>query len=131
MAKLVGYEVIGQRPVCVDFSDGRSVSFTPGMRFEAHPTNSTVRRLLKTRSVRELSGLERVPSLPDKLGAPKKVRQTLETRKKLAQERRKAQLKLSRGSKKTEPKTLDEMKPIDLGSLDKPSKSGDSDSYES
>ena len=91
MAKQVGYEVTAMRPVCVDFPDGRVVSFRPGMRFIAHPANSSVIRLLRIRDVRQLSALDNVPVLPVKLGAPHKIQNILKTRAEVAQARRKAE----------------------------------------
>jgi len=116
MAKKVGYQVTAIKPVCVDFPDGRVVSFRPGMRFEAHPTNTSVRRLLKVREVRQLSNYERVPVLPVKLGAPHDVRAIMETRKKMAHARNLAEQKRAR-EKATAPTAK---KPVDLGSLNKP-----------
>lgn len=118
MAKMVGYEVTGVKPVCVDFPDGRTVSFRPGMRFTAHPTNSSVRRLERVRQVRRLGDYERVPALPVKLGAPKEVRNILETRKKMAAAKRLAEMK--RGAERRAAKTPDKMEPIDLSALNKP-----------
>lgn len=126
MAKKVGYEVTGTKPVCVDFPDGRSVSFTPGMRFEAHPTNSSVRRLLRVREVRVLSAREPVPALPEKLGAPKRVRDILESRSKMARAKKVAEAKAMRAmrTKKTK-KSSSKSKPefVDLAALNKPRRS--------
>ena len=115
MAKIAGYEVTSQRPVCVDFSDGRVVSFRPGTRFEAHPTNASVRRLLRVREIRKLSQLESVPTLPVKLGAPKKVTNVLKARRDLKQAKRlaEAKMKASRGGAAV-PES------IDLGALNRP-----------
>ncbi|MDX1486858.1 MAG: hypothetical protein R3268_01560 [Acidiferrobacterales bacterium] len=118
MAKMVGYEVTGVKPVCVDFPDGRAVSFRPGMRFTAHPTNASVRRLERVRQVRRLGAYEKVPELPVKLGAPKEVRSVLETRKKMAAARRLAETK--RTAERKVAKTPDKMEPIDLSALNKP-----------
>ena len=93
MAKQVGYEVTAQRPVCVDFPDGRSVSFRPGMRFTAHPANASVTRLLRVREIRPLGAREAVPALPVKLGASPKVQKILNTRAQIAQARRVAEAK--------------------------------------
>ena len=131
MAKRVGYEVTGTKPVCVDFPDGRSVSFTPGMRFEAHPTNSSVRRLLRIREVRVLSTAEPVPQLPEKLGAPKRVRDILESRSKMALAKRVAELKAAKALQaKKAKKSSDSNTPefIDLGALNKPRRSKSSTS---
>lgn len=121
MAKLAGFEVTGVKPVCIDFPDGRVVSFRPGMRFQAHPTNASVRRLMSVREVRALGPFEPVPALPVKLGAPKSVRNTLETRKKLAAARRLAEQRLKK-QKQRAPKatTPDQMKPVDLSALNQP-----------
>ena len=93
MAKQVGYEVTAMRPVCVDFPDGRAVSFRPGMRFTAHPSNSSVVRLLRVREIRPLGAREAVPALPVKLGAPHKVQKILNTRAQVATARRLAEAK--------------------------------------
>ena len=119
MAKKTGYEVTAQKPVCVDFPDGRVVSFRPGTRFEAHPTNASVRRLLRVREIRVLSPMEKVPVLPVKLGAPKKVRAILESRNKLARAKQLAQAKL-RASRKSGPA----VETVDLGALNRPKSSG-------
>ena len=126
MAKMTGYEVIAQKPVCVDFPDGRAVSFPPGMRFEAHPTNSAVRRLLKIRDIRQLGPMERVPQLPVKLGATKDVRSILKSRRDMAEARRLAELKAKRSaSAKQEPEA------VDLSALNQPKTDNDDGLYES
>ncbi len=93
MAKQAGYEVTAQRPVCVDFPDGRAVSFRPGMRFTAHASNASVARLVRIREVRLLGANEGVPALPVKLGAPLKVQNILKTRAQVANARRIAEAK--------------------------------------
>ena len=118
MAKIIGYEVIALKPVCIDYPDGRVVSFRPGMRFEAHPTNTCVRRLLRSKRLRQLSPYEPVPALPVKLGAPADLRRALEPRKKLTAARRLAALK-----KKAPAKSVEQMEPVDLSALNKPKKS--------
>lgn len=109
MASVVAYEVIAPRPVCVDFEDGRVVSFTPGMRFRSHPTNKSVRRLVKVQELRQLSPYEAVPALPIQLGASHRVRNILENRKRLEDK------------KKVRPAKA----VIDLGSLHKPVRNSD------
>ncbi len=126
MAKKVGYEVTGTKPVCVDFPDGRVVSFTPGMRFEAHTTNSSVRRLLRIREVRALAPSENVPPLPQKLGAPKRVRDILESRSKVARARKLAEARAARANlakKSKKKKSTSGPEFVDLGSLNKPRRS--------
>ena len=119
MAKITGYEVTARRAVCIDFSDGRAVSFRPGMRFEAHPTNASVRRLLSVREIRQLGPLERVPPLPPKLGAPKRVTNILKARREMKQAKKlaEAKLKASRGGASA-PET------VDLGALNRPRDAG-------
>lgn len=107
--KKLGYEVIALRPVCVDFEDGRSVSFRPGTRFECIPSNQSVVRLLRTRSIRELSAIERVPALPVKLGAPKQVRDVLKARSEVAAARKKAEAKMA--ASKAAPPRIEVAKP--------------------
>lgn len=112
MAKRVGYEVTALKPVCVDFPDGRVVSFRPGMRFEAHPTNMSVRRLLSVRELRVLGLNERVPALPEKLGAPKAVRDILKARKEVARAHKLAKVRMLESKKNPAP-----AEEIDLGNL--------------
>ena len=125
MAKIVGYQVIAIKPVCVDFLDGRAVSFQPGMRFEAHPTNASVRRLLRTREVRQLGAFEQVPALPEKLGAPADLRAALAARKALKLKKQQADLKRARLSAAST--DLSKAKPVDLSALNKPAPSAPTD----
>ena len=118
MAKNVGYEVTARKAVCVDFPDGRSISFRPGARFEAHPTNTSVRRLLRGREVRQLGPYDTVPLLPIKLGATKKVRNILQARADVDAAKKKALIKLQ-ASKVTPQKP----ESVNLGSLNRPSPS--------
>lgn len=120
MAKMTGYEVVAQKPVCVDFPDGRAVSFPPGTRFEAHPTNSAVRRLLRIRDIRQLGPMERVPALPVKLGSTKEVRSVLKARQQVAEARRLAELKAKRAAAaKQQPEA------VDLSALNQPKTNND------
>lgn len=109
MAKKVGYQVVAQRPVCIDFRDGRVVSFRPGQRFEVEHTNSSVRRLLRNRDVRELTKFETVPALPVKLGAPRRVQDVMKARAQVAAARKAAAAKFE-ASKKAPPE-IEEAKP--------------------
>lgn len=84
MAKHVGYEVTGSRPVCVDYQDGRTVSYRPGQRFEAAASNVSVQRLLRVKEVRVLGANELVPALPVMLGAPRRVQEVVRAREELA-----------------------------------------------
>lgn len=112
MAKKLGFEVVSTRPVCVDFRDGRTVSFRPGQRFMAAMTNSSVQRLLRIREVRKLGPFEAIPSMPIKLGAPRRVQNILKRRAEVAQAKKTALAKMA-ASKKAPPKT----EPVvDLGS---------------
>jgi hypothetical protein len=83
--KKVGYEVTARRPVCVDFEDGRSISFRPGMRFKAIPSNPAVVRLLRVREIRKLAPYEPVPVPAIKLGLPHKQKAILQARQKIEQ----------------------------------------------
>lgn len=112
MAKIIGYEVTALKPVCIDFPDGRTVSFQPGMRFEAHPTNMSVRRLLSVREIRVLGLNERVPPLPEKLGAPKAIRDILKARKEVTEAHRLAKIKALQSKKSPPP-----VEEINLGNL--------------
>ena len=109
MAKKVGYEVIAQRPVCVDFLDGRVVSFRPGQRFEATKTNQTVNRLVRTRDLRVLEPFETIPALPVKLGAPRRVQDVLKARAEVEQARLAAQAKQI--ASRLAPPEIEEAKP--------------------
>jgi sulfite reductase alpha subunit-like flavoprotein len=104
MAKKVGFEVVSTRPVCVDFRDGRTVSYRPGQRFEAARTNSSVQRLLRVRELRELGPFEAVPPMPVKLGATRRVQNILKRRSEVDQARRAALAKMA-ASKKAPPKS--------------------------
>jgi len=117
MAKKIGLEVVSTKPVCVDFLDGRTVSFRPGQRFEAEVTNSSVMRLLRTREVRKLSAFEAIPSMPVKLGAPKRVQNVLKARAKVESAKRAAAAKLA--TSKAAPPSIEE---IDLSTNKKTSK---------
>ena len=119
MAKKVGYEVTGTKPVCVDFLDGRSVSFRPGQRFEAAVTNSSVLRLVRVHEVRKLSAVEVIPPLPPKLGAPRRVQNILKRRADVEAAKIAAQAKMA-ASKKAPPQA--EPEEVDLGSLSKQKK---------
>jgi len=86
--KKQGYEVVAQKPVCVDFSDGRAISFRPGHRFEADVHNTSVQRLLKVGEIRALSPREMVPVMPVTLGRAPAEAQILKTRASLAEQKR-------------------------------------------
>jgi len=118
MAKQVGFEVIAQRSVCVDFRDGRSVSFRPGQRFTASKTNTSVIRLVRTREIRALGPLESVPALPIKLGAPRRVQNVLKARAQVEQAKKAAQTKLA-ASRQALPK-IEEAKPMPTPMKKKP-----------
>ena len=120
MAKKVGYEVIAQRPVCVDFRDGRVVSFRPGQRFEVERSNSSVMRLVRTRAVRELGRFEAVPPLPVKLGAPRRVQAVLGARAQVEQAKKAARARLA-ASRQAPPK-IEEAKPVPAPMKKKPKK---------
>jgi hypothetical protein len=98
-----GYEVIATRPVCVDFRDGRSISFRPGMRFESIPSNPAVVRLLRVGEIRKLGTMERVPPLPVGFGAPRKKQAIMSARREVEAARIAAEQKM-RASKAAPPK---------------------------
>ena len=110
MAKKVGFEVIAQRPVCIDFRDGRTVSFRPGQRFEASKTNTAVMRLIRTRAVRVLGPYESLPALPIKLGAPRHVQSVLKARAQVAQARKVAEARMA--ASRQAPPQIEEAKPM-------------------
>jgi hypothetical protein len=56
-----GYQVISTSAVCVDFDDGRSVSFPKGDLFYADSNSVQVRRLLRNSAIRELTRFEQAP----------------------------------------------------------------------
>jgi hypothetical protein len=56
-----GYQVISMTAVCVDFDDGRSVSFPKGATFFADSNSPQVRRLLRNGATRELTRHEQAP----------------------------------------------------------------------
>jgi len=103
MAQKIGFEVVATKPVCVDFRDGRSVSFRPGQRFTAALTNSSVQRLLRVREVRKLGPFEAIPPMPVKLGAPRRVQNIMKRRAEVDQARRVALAKME-ASKQAPPK---------------------------
>lgn len=82
--KKVGFEVGARRAVCVDFPDGRVVSFPPGTRFEADPSNPSIVRLLRVGEIRRLDPREPLPPLPPTLGAPLHVRNAVKARADIA-----------------------------------------------
>ena len=92
--KKQGYEVTGRRPVCVDFQDKRSVSFAPGMRFEAHPSNPGVVRGLRARVLRKLGLREVVPPQVVKLGVSPRLRRKLAAQAQIDAARASAQAKM-------------------------------------
>ena len=94
MAKIVGFEVVATRPVCVDFRDGRTISYRPGQRFEASLTNSSVQRLVRIKEIRKLGPFEAIPPMPVKLGATRRVQNIMKRRAEVDQARRAAQAKL-------------------------------------
>lgn len=110
MAKKIGYEVIAQRPVCVDFRDGRVVSFRPGQRFEVERTNATALRLERNKDVRRLGPREVIPTLPVKLGAPRNVQAVLAARSQV-ETAKKAALARFEASRQAPPK-IEEAKPV-------------------
>ena len=117
MAKKLGFEVVATKPVCVDFRDGRTISYRPGARFTASVTNASVQRLLRSREVRKLNMNEAVGAEPIKLGAPRRVQKLLQRRAEVDAARRVALAKQA-ASKKAQPAP----EPVDLSSLTKPTK---------
>jgi len=110
MAKRIGFEVTGTKPACVDFRDGRTISFRPGQRFHATLTNQSVLRLLRTKSVRKLGPFEAVPALPVKLGAPKRVQNIMKARSQVEAAKKAAQAKFA--ASKQAPQKIEEAKPV-------------------
>ena len=107
--KQFGFEVVATKPVCVDFRDGRAVSFRPGQRFTAALTNPSIQRLLRVQEIRQLGDREAVPPLPPKLGAPQRVQNIMTARAEVQEARRLAEAKLA-ASRKAPPK-IEEAKP--------------------
>jgi len=103
MAKRIGFEVVATRPVCVDYRDGRAISYRPGHRFEATMLNSSVQRLLRGGEIRKLGPFERVPPMPVGLGKPKRVQSIMKARAEVAQAKRAATARLE-ASRKAPPK---------------------------
>jgi hypothetical protein len=103
MAKRIGFEVISTRPVCVDFRDGRAISFRPGHRFKSTLTNTSVLRLLRAGEIRKLSPFEPVPPMPVGLGEPRHVQNIKKARAEVAQAKKAALAKLE-ASRKAPPK---------------------------
>lgn len=120
MAKQVGYEVTAQRPVCVDFRDGRSVSFRPGQRFEAEVSNVSVQRLLRNKDVRVLSASEAVPATPVKIGALPRVQAVVKVRNEVEKARQAAIARLA--ATKEAPPVIEEAKPVPAPMWKKPKK---------
>mgnify|MGYP003394252074 CR=1 FL=1 len=52
------YQVVGKSAVTVDFPDGNSINYPAGSVFKAEPSNSSVIRLVRINSVREMSTRE-------------------------------------------------------------------------
>jgi hypothetical protein len=61
------YQVISVNAVCVDYDDGRSISYPKGTTFHADSNAPQVRRLLRNNDIRALSRSEQQPK-PVKLG---------------------------------------------------------------
>lgn len=55
------YQVISMNAVCVDYDDGRSLSYPKGATFYADSNNAQVRRLLRTNAIRVLKRTEQQP----------------------------------------------------------------------
>jgi len=107
--KKVGYEVIARRPVCVDFADGRVISFKPGMRFKSIPSNPSVARLFRNRDLRKLGPQEVIQPLPPKYGAPRNVQAILQARASVAAAHKLAAAKLA--ASKDAPPQIEVAKP--------------------
>jgi len=101
--KKQGYQVIGRQPVCIDFADGRTVSFRPGKRFEAHPTNKSVVRAMRGNSLRQLAANERGTE-PVTLGMDPHRASTIGYRNQLAQNKVAAAAKAKEGVHRATPK---------------------------
>lgn len=92
--KKQGYEVIGRRPVSIDFKDKRTVSYRPGMRFQAHPSNQCVVRLLRANEIRQLGPREVVPPQRVVLGAAPRLKRKLDAQGKIEAARAAAEAKM-------------------------------------
>jgi hypothetical protein len=120
MAKQVGYEVTAQRPVCVDFRDGRVVSYRPGSRFEAEVSNVSVQRLLRNKDVRVLSAMESVPVTAVKLGAPPREQAVVKVRNEVERARQDAIARLA--ASQNAPPVIEVAKPAPAPMKKKPKK---------
>ena len=128
MAKIVGFEVVATRPVCVDFRDGRTISYRPGQRFEASLTNSSVQRLVRIKEIRKLGPFEAIPPMPVKLGATRRVQNIMKRRSEVEQARVAAQAKMaaSRLAPPVSEPAVDLASPIKKKTSKKSSKPGES-----
>lgn len=52
------YQVTGAQAFTVDYPNGQSIAHRPRQTFEAHPTNKSVVRGLRTKRIRQLSERE-------------------------------------------------------------------------
>jgi len=74
------YQVIGTRPVCIDFDDGRSMSFPVGASFSVDSSNVQVQRLLRGNEVREMARNERGVQTIDMTGHSPAVESLMKAR---------------------------------------------------
>ena len=62
------YQVVARSAVTVEFANGNVVSYPAGFMFTAHPTNTSVTRLLRNNSIRKVTDRE-VPTFAKKIDA--------------------------------------------------------------
>jgi hypothetical protein len=98
--KKQGYAVISHHPVCIDFTDGRSVNYPRGSRFVAHPMNPSVKRALRRNDLRVV-GPGEPPVKEVKLGLPPGMESRLKfNREKRLQDKIRAQKALDEAKAK-------------------------------
>lgn len=82
------YQVLSMNAVCVDYDDGRSISYPKGALFTADSNSPQIRRLLRNNDIRVVTRVEQQPSVV-KVGlsdADESLMKAHETRKKALRE---------------------------------------------
>ena len=67
------YQVVSRSAVTVEFANGNVVSYPSGFMFQAHPTNTSVTRLLRNNLVRKVTARE-VPRFKTKIDTESNAR---------------------------------------------------------
>lgn len=98
------FKVMSIAPVCVDYDDGRSISYQKGQAFEASPLSPQIARMLRNKQIREVDRFERV-EIAQNLGYSPEEQSQLkarEARKQRMRDQAAAQQKQAENQKKVE-----------------------------